>query len=162
MSNQLTTEEMRRRTLAFLNYRAEEMPKAMPDPSADLTLIDCDGPAGMLVLGYVTKPWMSNIWGVVHGGVTATLVDTCMGITCGVQCGVITPTVSMTVNYARPVPLDARIEVRTRTVCCGSTSRQIYAEVYLADRPEQLLATASGAYCTKKNNLFGGKAPWEE
>ena len=105
---------------------------------------------------------MSNIWGVVHGGVTATLVDTCMGITCGVQCGVITPTVSMTVNYARPVPLDARIEVRTRTVCCGSTSGQIYAEVYLADRPEQLLATASGAYCTKKNNLFGGKAPWEE
>ena len=162
MFHPLTTEEMRRRAQAFLQYRAKEMPKAMPDPSAALTLIDCDGPAGVLVLGYETKPWMANIWGVVHGGVTATLVDTCMGITCGVQSGVITPTVSMTVNYARPVPLNARIEVRTRTICCGSTSGQIYAEVYPAGQPEQLLATASGAYCTKKNDLFGEKTPWEE
>lgn len=162
MAKQLTTEELRRRALAFLDKRARETPSGMPDPSADLTLIDCDGPSGSLVLGYETKPWMANIWGVVHGGVVAALVDSCMGITCAAQCGLITPTVSMTVNYARPVPLNASLVVRTRTVRCGATSGQLSAEVYPAGQPDRLLVTASGAYCTKPNDLSGGHAPWEE
>lgn len=161
MAFELTTQEMRRRAQALLDYRAKGIPEDGPDPSSSLTLLGCDGPAGSLVLGYETKPWMANIWGVVHGGVAATLVDTCMGITCGIQCGFICPTISMTVNYARPVPLNARVEVRTRTVRCGATSGQMYAEVYPAGRPDQLLVTASGAYCTKPNDLFGGRAPWE-
>ncbi len=162
MAHQLTTQELRRRTLAFLQRRARETPAGMPDPSADLTLLDCDGPSGSLTLGYATKPWMANVWGVVHGGVTAALVDSCMGITCGIQCGLITPTISMTVNYARPVPLDASIVVRTRTIRCGATAGHIEAEVYPAGQPETLLVTASGAYSTKPNSLSGGRAPWEE
>lgn len=153
MAHQLTTQELRRRTLAFLQLRAREIPAGMPDPSADLTLLDCDGLSGSLTLGYATKPWMANVWGVVHGGVTAALVDSCMGITCGIQCGLITPTISMTINYARPVPLDASIVVRTRTVRCGATAGHIEAEVYPAGQPETLLVTASGAYSTKPNNL---------
>lgn len=162
MAHQLTTQELRRRTLAFLQRRAREIPAGMPDPSADLTLLDCDGPSGSLTLGYATKPWMANVWGVVHGGVTAALVDSCMGITCGIQCGLITPTISMTINYARPVPLDASIVVRTRTIRCGATAGHIEAEVYPAGQPETLLVTASGAYSTKPNSLSGGRAPWEE
>ncbi len=162
MAHQLTTQELRRRTLAFLQRRAREIPAGMPDPSADLTLLDCDGLSGSLTLGYATKPWMANVWGVVHGGVTAALVDSCMGITCGIQCGLITPTISMTVNYARPVPLDASIVVRTRTIRCGATAGHIEAEVYPAGQPETLLVTASGAYSTKPNSLSGGRAPWEE
>ena len=162
MAHQLTTQELRRRTLAFLQLRAREIPAGMPDPSADLPLLDCDGPSGSLTLGYATKPWMANVWGVVHGGVTAALVDSCMGITCGIQCGLITPTISMTINYARPVPLDASIVVRTRTVRCGATAGHIEAEVYPAGQPETLLVTASGAYSTKPNSLSGGRAPWEE
>ena len=150
MAKPLTTEELRRRALAFLSYRAEGTPSAMPDPSADLTLMDCDGPTGSLTLRYTTKPWMANIWGVVHGGVVATLVDTCMGITCGIQCDAITPTVSMTVNYARPVPLDADILVRTRTIRVGNTSGQMSAEVFLARAPEEALVTASGVYAIKR------------
>lgn len=161
MAFELTTEELRRRVLGFLRYRGTATPSGMPDPSALLTLLDCDGPTGSLLLGYDTKPWMANVWGVVHGGIVATLVDTCMGITCGIQCGFITPTVSMTVNYARPVLLNASIVVHTRTVRCGATSGQISAEIYPAGEPDKLLVTASGAYCTKPNNLSGGTVPWE-
>ena len=125
MAQHIETEELRRRALSILRHRTEATPQGMPDPSADLTLIDCDGPTGSLTLRYQTKPWMANIWGVVHGGVSASLVDTCMGITCCVQCGVITPTISMTVNYARPVPLDTEVIVRTRTIRCGATSGQV-------------------------------------
>ena len=161
MTQTIETEELRRRVQSVLKRRRAVNPQGMPDPSADLTLMDCDGPTGSLVLGYRTKPWMANIWGVVHGGVVANLVDTSMGITCAVQCGVITPTISLTVNYARPVPLDAEVIVRTRTVRCGATSGQMCAEVCLAGRPDELLVTASGAYCTKPNNLNGGEPLWD-
>ena len=162
MAHSIETQELRRRVQSFLKRRAEKTPQGMPDPSADLTLMDCDGPTGSLVLSYQTKPWMANIWGVVHGGVVANLVDTCMGITCAAQCGVITPTVSMTVNYARPVPLDNQVIVRTRTIRCGATSGQMTAEVCLPGQPDRPLAAASGAYCTKPNDLNGGEPLWDE
>ena len=55
-----------------------------------------------------------------------------------------TPTITMTVNYARPVPLDAELRVRTRTVRVGTASGQLWAEVALAERPDEPLVTASG------------------
>ena len=155
MAQTIETPELRRRVESILKRRRAVNPQGIPDPSADLTLTDCDGPAGTLVLRYQTKPWMANIWGVVHGGVTANLVDTSMGIACAAQCGVITPTISLTVNYARPVPLEAEVTVRIRTVRCGATSGQMYAEVYPAGQPDKLLVTASGTYCTKPNDLGG-------
>ena len=146
MPQPLTTEELRQRALAFLRQRADAIPNAMPDPSAALSLAACDGPSGSITFAYETLPWMSNIWGVVHGGVTACLVDTCMDITCGVQCGMVTPTISMTVNYPRPVPLEALVHVRTRTVRIGSSAGQIAAEVFRPEEPEKILASASGVY----------------
>ena len=161
MTYQLETQELRRRVQATLELRKQQMPQGMPDPSPGLTLLDCDGPTGSLVLGYQTEPWMANVWGVVHGGVVANLMDTCMGITCAVQCGVITPTISLTLNYARPVPLDAGVVVRTRTVHCGATTGQMSAEIYPAGQPDKLLVTATGAYSTKPNSFSQGKLPWQ-
>ena len=162
MTHSIETQELRRRVLSILRRRVRANPQGVPDPSADLTLIDCDGPTGSLTLSYQTRPWMANIWGVVHGGVTANLVDTCMGITCAAQCGVITPTISMTVNYARPVPLDTEVTVRTRTIRCGATSGQMSAEVCLPGQPDRPLVTASGTYYTKPNNLGGEGLLWDE
>ena len=164
MAHSIETPELRRRVESFLKRRRAANPQGFPDPAADLTLIDCDGPAGALTLRYQTKPWMANIWQTVHGGVTANLADTCMGIACAAQCGVITPTVSLTVNYARPVPLDAEVIVRIRTVRCGATSGQMAAELCLPEQPDRPLATASGIYCTKPNDLgplWDGDGPAE-
>ena len=94
---------------------------------------------------------MSNPMGIVHGGVTASLVDSCMGVTCGAHAGcTFTPTITMTVNYARPVPLDTDIQVRTRTVRIGGSSGQMSAEVFPAGRPDELLATATGVYAIRR------------
>ena len=128
--------------------------QAWPRFGRDVTLVDEDGPDGSLLFACRTDPSMSNPLGMVHGGVTASLVDTCMGVTCSAHCGrAATPTVSMTVNYARPVPLNAAVEVRTRTASCGAAVGQMYAEIYPAGQPDKLLVTASGAYSTKPNNL---------
>ena len=161
MSQRIETEELRRRLRSILKSRRLLNPQGVPNPSADLTLIDCDGPTGSVTLSYRTKPWMANVMGVVHGGVIANLVDTCMGIACAAQSGVVTPTITLTINYARPVPLDDEVLVRVRTVRCGATSGQMYTEVCLPGRPDDLLVTASGAYSTKSSNLNGGRPLWD-
>ena len=162
MNAVMSNQELRRLAARFIHLRTLMPTRAWPHIGQDVFLVEEDGPAGSLLFACRTEQSMSNPMGIVHGGVTAALVDSCMGITCGIQCGLITPTISMTINYARPVPLDASIVVRTRTVRCGATAGHIEAEVYPAGQPETLLVTASGAYSTKPNNLSGGRAPWEE
>ncbi len=94
---------------------------------------------------------MSNPLGIVHGGITAALLDTCMGVTCSAQCGrAATPTVTLTVNYVRPVPLDAQLRVRTRTVRIGRSTGQLSAEVSPAGRPDEVFATATGVYAIRR------------
>ena len=164
MSTPLEYRTLYRNAEGFIRLRANSPAQAWPQLGLDVTLMEQGeaGEAGRLLFACRTDPSMSNPLGMVHGGISAALVDTCMGVTCGIQCGLITPTISMTVNYARPVPLNAELVVRTRTVRCGATSGQMSAEVYLAGEPDKLLVTASGAYCTKPNDLSGGSVPWEE
>lgn len=151
MTECISSEELRRRAAEFIARRAQSPAGAWPRIGEDIALADEDGPAGSLLFSCHTDESMSNPLGIVHGGVTASLVDTCMGVACAAQCGgAPTPTVTMTVNYARPVPLDADILVRVRTVRIGHTSGQMQAEVFLAGAPEGALATASGVYAIKR------------
>ena len=147
----MTHQELFQSALRFIALRAQSPARAWPRFGKDIALVDEDGPAGSLLFACHTDESMSNPLGIVHGGVTAALVDTCMGVTCAAQCErMITPTITMTVNYARPVPLSADILVRTRTVRVGNTSGQMQAEVFLAEAPEEALVTASGVYAIKK------------
>ena len=143
--------ELRRRAAEFIAQRAQSPARAWPRFGKDIALVDEDGPAGSLLFSCHTDESMSNPLGIVHGGITASLVDTCMGVACTAQSGGSpTPTVTMTVNYARPVPLDADILVRTRTIRVGTTSGQMSAEVFLADSPETPLVTATGVYAVRR------------
>ncbi|MBD5084319.1 MAG: PaaI family thioesterase [Clostridiales bacterium] len=151
MTELISGEELRRRAVEFIAQRAQSPARAWPRFGKDIALVDEDGPAGSLLFACRTDESMSNPMGIVHGGITASLVDTCMGVTCTAQCGgVPTPTVTMTVNYARPVPLNADILVRTRTIRVGNTSGQMQAEVFLAGAPEEALVTSSGVYAIKR------------
>lgn len=147
-----TSNETLRRSIAqVIRRRAQSPARAWPRAGRDFFLLEEDGPAGTVLYACRTDPSMANPLGIVHGGVTAALVDTCMGVACSAQCGgAATPTVTMTVNYARPVPLDAELRVRTRTVRVGTASGQLWAEVSLAERPDEPLVTASGVYAIRR------------
>jgi len=54
------------------------------------------------------------------------------------------------VRRFRPVPLDAELRVRTRTVRIGRTTGQLSAEVSPADHPEEILATATGVFSIRR------------
>lgn len=144
--------ELYRRAEAFIARRAQSPGRAWPRFGRDVSLVEEEnGPAGSLLFACHTDVSMSNPLGIVHGGVTASLADTCMGVTCTAQSGGFpTPTITMTVNYARPVPLEADILVRTRTIRIGSTSGQLSAEVFPAGKPEEVLVTATGVYAVRR------------
>lgn len=151
MTRPMKYRELYQKAEEFIRLRALSGARAWPRFGQDVVLVEEDGPDGSLLFACRTDASMANPLGIVHGGVTASLVDTCMGVTCAAQCGEApTPTVTMTVNYARPVPLDAELRARVRTVRIGSSSAQMSAEVSLAERPEELLATASGVYAVRR------------
>lgn len=151
MTETASNEELRRNAAKFINLRTRSPARAWPRFGRDITLVEEDGPAGTLLFACHTDDSMSNPMSIVHGGVTASLVDSCMGIVCAAQSGGLpTPTITMTVNYARPVPLNADIRVRVCTVRIGSTSGQLSAQVFLAGQPEEILVTATGVYSIKR------------
>ena len=158
MTEAMPNGELRHLAAQFIDLRIHSCAQAWPILGRDVSMLDEDGPAGSLLYACRTDAAMANPMGIVHGGVTASLVDTCMGVTCSSQCGrVATPTVTMTVNYARPVPLDAVIHVRVHTVRIGTTSAQMRAEVFLPEKADEPLVTASGVYAIRRSAPQPGK-----
>lgn len=151
MTEPMPNDELRQSAAKFIQQRIHSPAQAWPRFGRDVHLAEEDGPAGSLLFACRTDQSMANPLGIVHGGVSASLVDTCMGVTCSAQCErMATPTITMTVNYARPVPLDAEVRVRIRTVRMGASSAQMSAEMFLADRPDEILVTASGIYALRR------------
>lgn len=66
-------------------------------------------------------PALANLWGIAHGGMLATIFDTCMGCSVRALCGgAISRTVSLSVNYLRPVPLERMLYVQVQVVKKGA------------------------------------------
>lgn len=149
MNKSMPAGELRRRAAEFLADRARvQSGTGSPDIFGTARVIGCDGPTGSILFAYDTRPWMANVMGTVHGGIIATLLDSCMGITCAVHVDVPTPTVTMTVNYLKPLPLSGTVHVRTRLNHLGRTTAQAMGEIFFPDRPDETLVTATGVYST--------------
>lgn len=86
-----------------------------------------------------------NAAGVVHGGVTATMVDAAVGIALNRHFGGSRPltTVELKINYFRPVS-EGRVYARSRLVRIGSTLCVGRAD--LSDSSGNLIGTALVTY----------------
>lgn len=109
--------------------------------------VSCDYETKTLRVAMDTQDWMTNPSQMVHGGVTASLLDFTMGLLaryCGT--GYMTPTISMEVSYLRPAPLNRRIYVEAQATMAGFTICHATAKAWAEGTPEKPIATASGAY----------------
>ena len=149
----ITTEQMCAMVAQILPHSAEQN-KNLPGTNLAPRFVACDAEQLRLELAYDTKSWMSNPMGVVHGGVIAILLDNSMGTLCKCLCQGSTPTISMTLNYPRPVPLNATVHTRAHMVVFGRTSSQLTAEIFLPDEPDRVLAYATGVYSTREHCDF--------
>lgn len=144
----VTTELMRERLETRLSGAAADRPRGFsPVPVIE----KLDGQKMRGVLRYHTTPEMRNPMGVLHGGMTATILDSSMGILCLGLTGNFTPTISMTINYTRPIPLNADILVTVQVASLGRTTAHITAAIALADAPDKICATATGVYYTAQS-----------
>ena len=138
-------------TILQLLQKRKEDDASLPGLGMDGTrLVSCDEESRTIELAFHTAPWMSNPAGVVHGGVVAILMDNGMGVACHALYKGHNPTITMNINYLRPVPLNSTVVVRARVTSFGRTVSYTCGELYLDGAPDRILATATGVYSTKQ------------
>ena len=81
MSTPLEYRTLYRNAEGFIRLRANSPAQAWPQLGLDVTLMEQGeaGEAGRLLFACRTDPSMSNPLGMVHGGISAALVDTSTG-----------------------------------------------------------------------------------
>ncbi|MBR1660510.1 MAG: PaaI family thioesterase [Oscillospiraceae bacterium] len=109
---------------------------------------DLDLDARTILVRFRTDTLMANPMGTVHGGVIAGMADTAAGMLSKALIGdwIAGPTVSLSVNYLRPVPLGASVWVRARCQKSGRFLNYTTCEGYLAEAPDEALFTGECVY----------------
>lgn len=110
--------------------------------------VSCDLESRTYVCFYEMRKEYANPGGTLHGGLTGVIFDTAMGHLAHCYTGHMTPTISMTISYLLPIPVDRPVFVRVHMDKPGATVAYVSAEAYTADAPETILATSSGVYFT--------------
>ena len=109
--------------------------------------VSCDYEKKTALIAMDTKDWMTNPSRIVHGGITASILDFTMGLLARYcTTGYMTPTVSMNVEYLRPMPLGKTVYVEAAITMAGFSVCHVTARCWAEDAPEKLIATSSGAY----------------
>lgn len=91
---------------------------------------------------------MSNPIGIAHGGVLCAIAIFLMGHAeqYYAKAATFTPTISIHLNYLRPVPLDGEIIVVSSIDFSGRRLNQLHCTIYHAARPDKPCVTATAAY----------------
>lgn len=129
----------------------EEFYRSVPDGfSARLCaeIRELDMAARTIVVSFRTDANMANPMGTVHGGVIAGMADTAAGMLSKALIGdwKAGPTVSLTVNYLRPVALGSDIHVRARCQKHGRFLNYASCEGYSPAAPDEVLFTGECVY----------------
>ena len=109
-------------------------------------LEDCDDATQTLTLRYPLQDWQVNGLGTLHGGMINTMMDLTMSM--AVYCfsrQTIPPTVSMTTNYLRPVPMEDSVLIRARLTSLGKRNATAYCEA-IVPATGKVACTAVGTY----------------
>ena len=109
-------------------------------------LVSCDDAAQEIVLKYPLEEWQVNGLGTLHGGMTNTMMDLTMSM--AVYCfsrQTIPPTVSMTTNYLRPVPMEEYVYIKARVTSLGKRNATAYCEA-IVPTTGKVACTALGTY----------------
>ena len=112
--------------------------------SIALDYVDCSAEGRWLCVSHVVTEAEGNPNGVIHGGITAWLIDTAMGmLNLSLLGRGITPTVNMSVNYLEGIPVGAEITLRSHIDRFGRHIVFDSCEVWWDGK---LAATALGSY----------------
>lgn len=138
----LTTQQWLRQELDFINTTMAHTLNGQ----LKAQFVSCSDEQQELVLEFPLEGWQVNGLGTLHGGMAYTMMDLAMSI--AVYCfsrETIPPTVSMTVNYLRPIPMEQTVLIRTRLTSLGRRNATAYCEAVIPSSGKTA-CTAIGTY----------------
>ena len=98
-----------------------------------------------LTLKYPVQDWEVNGLGTLHGGIISTMMDLTMSMVVYLYSREsIPPTISMTTNYLRPVPMENYVYIKARITSCGKRNATAYCEAIVPASGK----TAATSICT--------------
>lgn len=138
-------------TFAQLETVVLGLHQAAPDSIGDLfhfSVEKVDECTGCCDLRCETAPWMANVAGTLHGGISSAVVDQAMGfVVYCIQPGKgFSPTVQMQLSYHRPLMPGDALRVRVYVMSRGKTAMHLRAEVYSLATPDKLCVSATAVY----------------
>ena len=134
---------------AFADYfqQLAEQDEVAFNNMLDPRFVSCDFAQRSLTLRMEAKPWMVNPGGILHGGITASLMDFVMGVLARYYGGgYMTPTVSMEMSYLRPGPAQNGICFDAKITRLGRTLIHTTGSLWVEGAPDRLVATSTGVY----------------
>ncbi len=138
----VTTQQWLQQELSFINTTMAHTLNGQ----LKAQFVSCDDTTQELVLEFPLEGWQVNGLGTLHGGMAYTMMDLAMSI--AVYCfsrETIPPTVSMTVNYLRPIPMEGTVQIRTRLTSLGRRNATAYCEAVIPSSGK-VACTAIGTY----------------
>ncbi|MGN0734429.1 MAG: PaaI family thioesterase [Anaerovoracaceae bacterium] len=103
-----------------------------------------------ITLKYPVMDWEVNGLGTLHGGISSTMMDLTMSM--AVYCfsrEMIPPTISMTINYLRPIPIKDGVLIKAKVTSIGKKNATAYCEAIIPESGKTA-CTAIGTYAVIK------------
>ena len=100
-----------------------------------------------VVISVQGKHWMSNPGRMLHGGITASVLDLTMGLLCR-YCsgGHMTPTIDLNVSYLKPAPYDRKLYIEAEVTRLGFSVCHAVSRMWAESAENTPLATGSASY----------------
>ena len=99
-----------------------------------------------ITLKFPVQDWQVNGLGTLHGGIISTMMDLTMSM--AIYCysrETIPPTISMSINYLRPVPMEDGVLITARVTSIGKRNATAYCEA-VVPATGKVASTAVGTY----------------
>lgn len=106
----------------------------------------CDENLKEITLRFPLEDWQVNGLGTLHGGMSSAMMDLAMSM--AVYCfsrETIPPTISMTTNYLRAIPMEGSVLIKTKLTSLGRRNASCYCEAIIPSSGK-IACTATGTY----------------
>ncbi|GKZ27589.1 hypothetical protein AbraIFM66951_005983 [Aspergillus brasiliensis] len=123
---------------------------AGPDALSSRPYVFADNTSGSLLAFYHLGPRLSGHKGIVHGGLTAVILDECMGRACfPLLDGKIAVTAKLELEYKSPIPVDSLVYILAETTSQQGRKATVEATVRDAEDGRDLVK-AKGLFVEPK------------
>lgn len=141
---QSNLEENIKRTI---NIRTEQ-PGRLND-MLKIEFVECDAKDRTVTYEFPIFEWEMNPMDIMHGGITASMIDLSLGLLANCIChqlgGFFSPTINMNINYLQPIYLSDKVIIKAQLVSSGASILTLNGEAR-AKGSKHIAATASATY----------------